>query len=228
MNIEIASQPAYSIAYVRLDQAEEVICETGAMVALSAGVEMTGSTGGGIAKAAVRKIAGQESFFRSSYVSRVPGGWVALAPKFPGDIGVLDVDASSPWIVQTGAILGHGAGVETSVKFGGLGSVVQREGLMVLQASGNGKMIICSYGGLQRFTPGPGERIIVDTGHLVAWTASMGVRIGPLSGLVSSVVSGEGLVAELTGPGEVWIQTRAEAQLRSWLVSDREQNTRQQ
>ena len=226
MQIDYSAQPAYTVAYVRLAAGEELVCESGSMVALSAGVEVAASTGGGIMSAAVRKVLGEESFFRARYVSRVDGGWVAIAPKYPGDAATIEVAPGREMIVQTGSVLAHGVGVETDVNFTGLGGLVMREGLTVLRAHGAGQLLICSYGGLQRFTPGPGERMIVDTGHLVAWSAGMGLRMGPLSGVVSSALTGEGFVAELTGPGEVWIQTRAEASLRSWLFPTREQNSR--
>jgi len=214
------------MAYVRLSHNESVICESGALVAMSAGIESAVSTGGGVASALIRKVAGQESFFMGKYRALTDGAWVALAPKFPGDINVVEMSEGRDLIVQTGSLLGHAEGVETSVRFGGVGTIIQKEGLAVMLAKGVGKILICSYGGLQRFEVGQGEHIIVDTGHLVAWSAGMGIRLGPLSGVVAASVSGEGIVAELTGPGEVYLQTRSESSLRSWIVPTREQNSR--
>ena len=226
MHIDLTCQPSYTMAYVRLSHGENVVCESGALVAMSAGIESDVSTGGGVAAALVRKVAGQESFFMGRYRALTEGAWVALAPKFPGDINVVDLVDGRDLIVQTGSLLGHADGVETSMRFGGIGTVIQREGLAVMLAKGVGQLLICSYGGLQRFEIGPGEHIVVDTGHLVAWSAGMGLRIGPLSGVVAASVSGEGLVAELTGPGEVYVQTRSESSLRSWIIPSREQNAR--
>lgn len=223
MIVDLACQPAYAVAYVRLGAGEEMYCESGSMIAMSSGVEIAGSTGGGIAKAVLRKAVGQESFFMARYQSRVEGGWVALAPKFPGDIATINV-TNQKWLMQTGSMLAHSAGIHSEVRFGGLGSLLQQEGVTLIEVEGQGQLVICSYGGLQRINPGPGERVVVDTGHLVAWTADMAVRIGPLSGVVTAAVTGEHLVAEFKGPGEVWIQTRSERQLQSWLLPDRAQN----
>lgn len=224
MRVDIACQPSYSLAYVHLDGGESVLCESGAMVAMSAGMRVAVSTAGGVTGAVLRKVAGQETFFMARFEAMVHGAWVALAPKFPGDIADVEVTDQHPLLVQTGSLLAHPDTVKTDVKFGGVGTVLQREGLTVLLARGAGKVLICSYGGLQRFDLGEGERLIVDTGHLVAWSANMGLKIGPLSGVVEAAFSGEGLVAELTGPGMVFLQTRAERALRSWLLPPREQN----
>lgn len=225
MHVDLAAQPAYAIAYIRLAANEEVEVERGAMVAMSAAVEVSTTTGGGVARAAMRKMVGQENFFLARYRSRVDGGWVAVAPRFPGDIVTVDIQPGADLLVQTGAFLAHSAGIETDMRFGGLGSVAQREGAALIHASGDGQMLLCSYGGIQRFDLG-GEKLIVDTGHLLAFSAGMAMRIGPLSSILTSQLSGEGLVAEITGPGVVYIQTRAEQALRSWLMPEREQNTK--
>ena len=56
----------------------------------------------------------------------------------------------------------------------------------------------------------PGEQYVVDTGHLVAWEAQMQyqLRKASKSGYFRSFLSGEGMVAEFVGPGEILIQTR--------------------
>jgi uncharacterized protein (AIM24 family) len=55
----------------------------------------------------------------------------------------------------------------------------------------------------------PGERYVVDTGHLVAWEGHMQYSLRKAaSGFFKSFLSGEGMVAEFTGPGEILIQTR--------------------
>lgn len=223
MHIDFAAQPAYTVAYLRLSVGEEIEVEPGAMVAMSSGVEVVGTTGGGVAKAAMRRVLGDEKFFMAKYRALVEGAWVALAPRFPGDVIAAPVSAGTDLMIQTGSFLAASSGVTTDIRYGGVGSVLQREGVTLLQASGEGQILICAYGGIQRFDLGA-ESLIVDTGHLVGFTAGMGMRIGPLSGIVTSALTGEGIVAELTGPGSVYIQTRSEQTLRSWLFPEREQN----
>jgi uncharacterized protein (TIGR00266 family) len=194
------------------------------MVAMSAGIEAAATTGGGIGSAILRKVVGQETFFMGRYRAVTQGAWVAVAPRFPGDINVVEITSGQDLILQTGSLLAHSENVETTIRFGGVGTAIQREGLAVLLVRGEGTLVLCSYGGLQRFELAPGERIVVDTGHLVAWSSGMALRIGPLSGVISAGLTGEGLVAELTGPGKLYVQTRSEAALRSWIAPTRAQN----
>jgi uncharacterized protein (AIM24 family) len=51
--------------------------------------------------------------------------------------------------------------------------------------------------------------LILDTGHLVAFTAGIEYTIGKASrGFIASYLSGEGLVLRLKGRGRIWIQSR--------------------
>ena len=223
MKVNFAGQPAYTIAYITLKLHEEIEVEAGALVAMSSGIKVNATTGGGLAKAAFRKILGEEKFFLAKYQALVEGAWIALSPRFPGDISITNIGINKDLLVQTGSYLASSTGVSTDVRFAGIGGVAQKEGLTMLHAKGEGDLLICAYGALQKFDLGP-ESIIVDTGHLVAFSSNMGIKIGPLSGVISSALTGEGLVAELTGPGEVYIQTRSEQSLQSWLFPNREHN----
>lgn len=66
--------------------------------------------------------------------------------------------------------------------------------------------------------------MIVDTGHLVAWDHTVDIEVGALGSAAAAAASGEGLVARVTGPGRVWVQTRKEQQVGSWLSPERRQN----
>ena len=222
MRVEMSGQPAYTLAVVTLDHDESVFCEPGAMVALSAGIEASTSLEGGVVRAAMRKVLGDEDFFLGRYRASVHGAWVALAPRFPGDIA--EVPVTHPVAVQSGAMLAFSAGVDLDVRYAGLRNILLREGATVMRASGNGTILISSYGALRAMALREGESIVVDTGHLVAWHAHMDVRIGPLAGIVGQALTGEGLVARVTGPGRVWIQTRAEQGMRDWLLPERGHN----
>ena len=80
------------------------------------------------------------------------------------------------------------------------------------------------YGAIERIEIGPDESLIVDTGHLVAFTESLDFTFGPLSSITTAALSGEGIVAKFTGPGSVLVQTRAERDFRNWLSPERGQN----
>lgn len=195
------------------------------MAAISAGISVSAGMGpGGLKKAALRNQLGSESFFMAKFTSDVMGAWVALAPRYPGDIEQHALQGDG-LLVQTGSLLGISEGVDVDVKWAGLRSIVMREGSMLLRLHGHGTALIAAYGGFQRFDLADGEVMVVDSGHLVAFGDTMKIQIGPLGGVRVAMFSGEGLVAKLTGPGPVYIQTRAEQGLRSWVNPDRGHNT---
>ena len=78
-----------------------------------------------------------------------------------------------------------------------------------MRASGDGKILLSSYGAIHPVQLQPGQQYLVDTGHLVAFSASLGYRLRKVArGLLNTIKSGEGIVVELTGPGIAYLQTR--------------------
>jgi hypothetical protein len=72
----------------------------------------------------------------------------------------------------------------------------------MLRTSGTGTVVLSSYGAVFDRTLAAGERYKVDTGHLVAFSKGIGYSVQRIGGLKSTFFSGEGLVVELTGPGQ--------------------------
>lgn len=196
------------------------------MAAMSAGITVGSSFGpGGVSKAFLRREVGGESLFSTKYTAGVHGAWVALAPRYPGDIQLCEVAPGEDLLIQAGSLLGHTEGITVDVKWAGVRNVVLREGATVLRAHGDGGVLIASYGGLQRFDLAEGEDMVVDTGHLVAYGIDVSMKVGMLGGARVAAMSGEGVVARLTGPGPVFIQTRAEQGLANWLIPGRSHDT---
>lgn len=46
----------------------------------------------------------------------------------------------------------------------------------------------------------------------------MGYEVNKVGGWKSTLLSGEGLVATVTGPGDLWMQTRSPADFLGWLI----------
>jgi len=88
----------------------------------------------------------------------------------------------------------------------------------MLRASGTGTLFLSSYGAIHEVDLAAGQKYVVDTGHLVAFTEGMPFKVQAVGGLRSTLFSGEGLVVELEGPGQVLLQTRSQDAFLSWLI----------
>ncbi|KXK07002.1 MAG: hypothetical protein UZ17_ACD001000319 [Acidobacteria bacterium OLB17] len=207
-NWRIEHQGAFALAIIDLGPEQAISAEAGAMVSMSANVDLYSEMKGGVFGALKRAVGG-ESAFVSTFTAKGGPGEVTFAPGAPGDIAGIEMRGQS-FAVQSSSYLAGDIGLTVDTKFGGAKSWFGGEGLFVLQVSGTGLLLVSSFGAIHKRFLAPGERYVVDTGHLVAWEAHMQyqLRKASKSGYFRSFLSGEGMVAEFVGPGEILIQTR--------------------
>jgi uncharacterized protein (TIGR00266 family) len=204
---EVLHQPSFSLAVVQLQPEQSILAEAGAMVSMSANIELQSQMKGGL-MGALKRAAGGESAFVSTFTARGGPGEVTLAPGAPGDIAGLEL-SNQVFYVQSSSYLAGDASLNVDTKWGGAKSFFGGEGLFVLQVTGAGLLLISSFGAIHRKRLQAGERYVVDTGHLVAWEGTTQYTLRKAAaGFFRSMMSGEGIVAEFTGPGEILIQTR--------------------
>ena len=205
---EVKYQGAFALAVVQLQAEQTIAAEAGAMVSMSGNVDLHSEMKGGVFGALKRAVGG-ESAFVSTFTARGGPGEVTLASGAPGDIVGIEM-RDQIFKVQSSSYLAGDTSLVVDTKFGGAKSWFGGEGLFVLQVSGTGLLLVSSFGSVHRKTLRPGEPYVVDTGHLVAWEGHMqyNLRKAAKSGIFRSMMSGEGLVAEFQGPGEILIQTR--------------------
>ena len=204
---EIQHAGAFALAVVNLQSEQSISAEAGAMVSMSANVELISQMKGGVFGALKRAVVG-ESAFVSTFTSHGGPGEVTMAPGAPGDIVGIEMN-NQMFTVQASSYLAGDVSLQVETKFGGAKSFFGGEGLFVIQVSGTGLLLVSSFGAIHRKTLRPGERYVVDTGHLVAWDSGMQYQLRKAAkSFFRSFLSGEGLVAEFAGPGELLIQTR--------------------
>lgn len=205
---EVLYQGAFALAVIQLQPEQTIAAEAGAMVSMSANMDLHAEMKGGVFGALKRAVGG-ESAFVSTFTARNGPGEVTLAPGAPGDISGIEMQ-NQVFMVQSSSYLAGDTSLTVETKFGGAKSFFGGEGLFVLQVSGAGLLLVSSFGTIHRKTLRPGEQYVIDTGHLVAWEGQMqyNLRKASKSGFFRSMLSGEGMVAEFTGPGEILIQTR--------------------
>ena len=213
---EVLHQPSFSLAVVNLQSEQSIQAEAGAMVSMSANVELQSQMKGGLF-GAIKRAAGGESAFVSTFTARGGPGEVTFAPGAPGDIAAIEMSNQS-FFVQSSSYLAGDSSLTVDTKWGGAKSFFGGEGLFVLLVQGQGLLLVSSFGAIHRKQLRAGERYVVDTGHLVAWEGTTQYTLRKAAaGFFRSMMSGEGIVAEFTGPGELLIQTRNLAALAGLL-----------
>jgi uncharacterized protein (TIGR00266 family) len=217
MQTEILYRPAYSLTRIRLDPNEEVRVEGGSMVSMNADVTLETKAEGGLLKSLARSVLGGESFFVNTYRAGPQGGEVAVAPSLPGDMEALRLNGET-LLVQSGSFVACEKSITVDTAWGGAKTFFASEGLIMLRATGTGLLLLSSYGAIHTLELGAGEKYVVDTGHLVAFSANLGFQVRRVGGLKSTLFSGEGLVVDLTGPGRVLMQSRSTDAFLSWLI----------
>ncbi|GIJ00522.1 uncharacterized protein (TIGR00266 family) [Sediminihabitans luteus] len=214
MQVQIEGGPAFAFAQVSLPPAGSVRVEAGAMATTRGDVQVTTSTRGGFMKG-LRRSLGGESFFVNDFTSST-GGTVGVAAALPGDATLVPL-AGDEILVQSGGWLASDPGVEVDSRWGGAKGFFSGAGLVLLRCSGQGDLLVAAYGGILVHTLAPGESMTVDTGHVVAFDATVRYTIRKAGSWKTTLLGGEGLVGEFTGPGRVWIQTRSTSDLIGWL-----------
>lgn len=218
MKYDFSGGSAFPLVRMELAQGESVKAESGAMVAMSDGMKLTGKADGGILKGIARKFSG-ESFFMQHIEAEDGDGWVMLAAPMPGGIKAVDVSPGRELTVQKNGFLAATQGVTVSTKVQSLTKgILSGEGLFVVKITGEGTVFLASYGSIEMLELQPGEKVLIDNGHLVAWDADMKYTITKgAKSWFSAATSGEGFACRFEGPGRVMFQTRNPQALGGWI-----------
>mgnify|MGYP003342155824 CR=1 FL=1 len=218
MKIQTRQGPAFAVARIELSADESVRVESGAMMAMSSGVSLQSRAEGGVLKSLKRAALGGESFFVSTYTAPSQGGFVDVAARLAGDVVTMDLTPETPLFISKGSWLANDPNVVINTQWGGFKNLFGSEGGFILRAEGVGPVVFACYGALEVWNLAAGETITIDTGHMVAYDASVGMAIRQASGgIVQTFKSGEGLVFDFTGPGRVWTQTRNPNEFLGWI-----------
>ena len=217
-NFKYLYRGAFTMLKVNLSAGEKLKAESDAMVAMSANVAVEGKLEGGVLGGLGRMLSGEKFFFQTLIAQNGPGE-VWLSPSMPGDIMDIELDGMTSYILQKDGFFAGDEGVNITTKMQNLAQgFLSGEGFFVIRAGGRGRLFISSYGAIHPIDLSPGEEIVVDNYHLVAWPETMDYHIEKASsGWISSFTSGEGLVCRFRGPGRILIQTRNPQAFAAWL-----------
>ncbi len=91
------------------------------------------------------------------------------------------------------------------------------QGLFTIRVRGEGTLFINAFGATDRHILEKGESLIVDNYHLVAFSDTCSYRVQEFGRRKGTVLSGEDLVTEISGPGDIYIQTKNLREFVDWL-----------
>ncbi|AOW80433.1 hypothetical protein HTSR_1256 [Halodesulfurarchaeum formicicum] len=207
MQTELTHSPSFTHLIVDLDAGESIRAEPGALVGHSETIRVETTTSRGGLLSSAKSMLGGESMFANEFVAEDGPGRVTFAPGTPGDVMEHELTGETLYAAD-GAFLAATPEIDIDSELGGLKSVLGEAGLTPLALKGTGSVFIDAYGGLERIDLEPGESYVLDNEHLIAWDSEIEFSTRTVGGLKSTLLGGEGLVFEFTGPGTAWYQTR--------------------
>ena len=209
---------------IRLQPGQELFAEAGKMLYKQPQVQwetrMTGETlGDKLLGALKRKVMG-ESLFLTYFRTATPGE-VGFAGSYPGRIQAFDLAPGQTVMVQRDSFLVAQSTVQLNLAFVkrlGVG-FFGGEGFILEKLTGPGSVFIHAGGDFVEFTLGPGERLQIDTGSIVAFDEAVQYNIEFVGSIRTALFGGEGLfLATLTGPGRVIVQSMTLQKMRRELA----------
>jgi uncharacterized protein (TIGR00266 family) len=205
---------------VELDTSETVIAEAGMMMYMEDGITFEARMGdgakpkGGFFDTLIgvgKRVISGESLFITHFTNSAPGKkHVAFGAPYPGKIIAIDLDeAQGELVCQKGAFLcaafGTGIDIVFAKRFGA--GLFGGEGFILQTLRGDG-MVFIHAGGTIIERKLNNEKLLVDTGCIVAFEKTIEYDIQQAGGLRSMLFGGEGLfLATLQGTGRVWLQS---------------------
>ena len=206
---------------IELDPGETVIAEAGTMMYMEDAISFEAKMGDGSKPKAgfLDKLVGVgkrvftgESLFITHFTNSAREGkkHVAFGAPYPGKIITIDLDdVNGDLICQKDSFLCAALGTEVSIAFNkklGAG-LFGGEGFILQRLRGDGMVFIHAGGTIveKRLN---NEKVLVDTGCIVAFESTINYDIQQAGNLRSMIFGGEGLfLATLQGAGRVWLQS---------------------
>lgn len=204
---------------VELDPRETVIAEAGVMMYMDEGIIFETRMGDGsrpqgmmdkVLSVGKRVLTGESLFMTHFTNASEFKRRLAFAAPYPGKIIAIDLDeARGELICQKDAFLAAALGTEISITFNkklGAG-LFGGEGFILQRLRGDG-MVFIHAGGTIIEKRLQGQKLLVDTGCIVAFETGISYDIQRAGNLKSMLFGGEGLfLATLQGTGRVWLQS---------------------
>jgi uncharacterized protein (TIGR00266 family) len=218
MKYEIKYKPSYSMLVVNLEQGETITAESGAMTYMDPNIEVhTRKREKSLLGSLGLAIVGRQSFWVNDYTATQGQGEAGFVSAPVGDIEMLEINPSQGYVIQKSAYVASTQDVDLDIKWEGFTKGLFGQGLFMIKVKGNGNLFINTFGAIDKHTLKPGQTLTVDNFHLVAFSDTCTYKVTKFGGLKETILGGEGLVTQITGPGDIYIQTKNLKEFVDWL-----------
>jgi uncharacterized protein (TIGR00266 family) len=204
-------QPDFSYLTVTIPAERTLKVEASAMAAMDTNLKMKTKFKGGLG----RFLTG-ESLFINEFTAQGAAGEISIAPGAPGNMAHVYLNNETLFLQNSGYVASD-PNIQLETKWQGMmKGFFSGESFFLIKCSGTGDLWFNTFGALIEMKDVDGS-LIVDTGHIVAFTGGLQYELSRLGGYKSLFLSGEGFVCKFHGKGKVWIQTRKLQPLTQWL-----------
>jgi len=207
----VTGAPDYGMVNVTIPRGSSLTVEHSAMAWMDSSLTMKTKIGG-MAGGLKRVITG-ENLFINEFTASDADGEIGIAPGTPGDVGHVYLEDATIYL-QNSAFLASSPALNVGAEFQGFKGFFSGEKIFMISCSGTGDLWFNTFGGLIEIDVK--ENYVVDTGHIVGFTAGLSYDVRPVGGLKSLFFSREGLVCRFSGEGTIWIQTRMPPAFVTW------------
>jgi len=215
---QIKYQPSYSMLVLSLKEAQMIVAEAGSMTYMTPNIQVkTRAREKSILGTLGISILGGQSLFVNEYWPSQGQGEIGLVSAPVGDITKIDITRDKGYVIQKAAYIASSPAVNLDIQWQGFTKGTFGQGLFMIKTSGEGELFINCFGAIDKHILQPGETIVVDNFHLVGFSDTCQYQVQKFGGWKETLLSGEGLVTQVTGPGEVLIQTKNIRELVEWL-----------
>jgi uncharacterized protein (TIGR00266 family) len=217
MEYEIKYKPSYSMVVIKLKDGETMVGEAGAMTYMSPNIMAKTRAREGLIGSLGLKFLGGQSFWVNDFFAQGGPGEVGFVAAPVGDIEHMTITPNAGYVIRRESYVASSPTVELDVKWEGFTRGLFGQGLFMMKARGTGDLFINTFGAIDRHALQQGESLIVDNFHLVAFSETCTYKVEAFGGLKETLLSGEGLVTRISGPGDVLLQTKNPQEFARWM-----------
>ena len=211
----------FPVLEVKLEIGDSIYAEAGTMDYMEDGIEIT-TKSTSLIKAALFN----QTWFKLYFTSKKRPGSVFLSKSFPGEIKVFNISNDESLICEKSSVIAYTEGIDIKIKYNNIiGGMFGGEGMVMQQFSGKGHVFVHVCGHLYEKKLVVGERMIIDTGKVVAFDDTCSMSVQPVGNAKTILTGGQGIFCTvLTGPGKVIVQSMSINDLAWTLLNHIDKN----